>query len=687
MTTRSVKLGKNYFVAGDDGLLVLGAHYVPAQEALQWPFEWNPKAWDQDFRLMREMGLNMVRFDLFWAFFEPRPGVYNPDAFSQFDEILRLAKKHQLYLNPTFFIGGEVGDAYWDVPWREGRHPHADPDMMRLQVQHVEQFAQRYRGDPTIIAWDLTDEPPLWIVRTTTSEAMAANWTRSLTQALRELDPEHLITVGTAGEEIGRGPFRADIVGPEIDFLCVHPYPFYTSHLYPDPFLSHRATYSAAFEIHLARAAGKPVMVQEFGASSAQFAPKRIERYYETMMYSALGNGANGLVAWCFTDADERVWRRVPYLRHPHETQFGITDAKKNLRPAGEALARFGRVVAAMNFADLEPSAPQAGIVLPHEFTHGMDHSKYGLEEANLSIYVSAESEWAGGKVANGHWLISSCLSTFLLAKQAHFDAGFPREYASWEQFPLLLLPSPLTSTGRTIDHPHTTFWRRAQRYVESGGVIYASLCADAAIPEMADLFGAFLADRIIIGAEVELKFVQDFGDLPKGTKFSYFPSSRSSPADWGCLLELQGGEVVAVDGRGNPAIVIFARGQGRTILVSYPVERYLAQIPGAFETDELSWRLYRALRIHSGIAPRFDCDSPSVELGTLLGPHDWGYVVAVNHGSVQVKTEVFSPDPLKRVWSVPRKDRDEPVMDHHSWEIELGPFEGKVYEWQLRSG
>lgn len=683
MDSKQVKLEGNYFSVGGKALFLLGTHYVPAREGLQWPYEWNPEVWDSDFRLMHEMGLNFVRFDLFWAWFEPRPGQYNEEAFAQLDEIIRLAKRYDLYLNPTLFIGGEVGDAYWDVPWRAGRHPHADPEMVRLQVEQVKEFARRYKGESTILAWDLTDEPPYWIVAQETSEAMAANWTNALAAAIRQFDPQHAILVGTSSQEIGRGPFRADIIAEAVDFLSVHPYPFYQPEYYPDPLLSARMTYATAFETMLARGAGKPVMVQEFGASSAQFAPERIARYYNTMMYSAVGSGAHGLVAWCFTDAEEATWARVPYLRCPHETQFGITDARKQARPAGEELRKFSRVLSQMEFDKIALPALQAGIIVPHEFAHGPDHSRYGISEPHLSLYVSAEEAWIEKRERRSGVVlpVSSWLSAFILAKEAHLEVGFPREYDPWEKVPLILLPSPLTSTSLSINHVHTTFWRRAQRYVEAGGTLYASLSGDAAIPEMEDLFGACLEDRIIPRGGVEIEMVQDFHGLKKGERFHY--QVGLSPADMGYLLRVAAGQIIAIDQEGNPAIVAHSLGQGQTLLLAYPLEHYLAETPGAFEGEDSTGGVYRALRNYAGLRSLFECDNPKVELGLLPRSND-GYLVTVNHGVEPIRTFITTGLSLEEVRELAPGGAKRVGHDEHGWEVNLDGFSGTIFHWRL---
>jgi|SRR5579872_1714932 len=106
----AVHLDGNYFQRQGRRFLPVGAHWVPAKTALGWPVKWDPKDIEADFAKMRELGFNTVRLDLFWAWFEPRPGDFNPEAFQQLDYLISLAHRYQLYLHPSLFIGGEVGE-------------------------------------------------------------------------------------------------------------------------------------------------------------------------------------------------------------------------------------------------------------------------------------------------------------------------------------------------------------------------------------------------------------------------------------------------------------------------------------------------------------------------------------------------------------------------------------------------
>ncbi len=48
--------------------------------------------------------------------------------------------------------------------------------------------------------------------------------------------------------------------------------------------------------------------------------------------------------------------------------------------------------------------------------------------------------------------------------------------------------------------------------------------------------------------------------------------------------VDLKGGQVIAIDQDGRPALIANSYGKGKALLCTYPVESYLAQAPAAFE-------------------------------------------------------------------------------------------------------
>ena len=117
-----VSRGRHYLRRGGRSILPIGAHYVPIQGP-DWPWRVGAAEFDRAFAAMAAAGLDTVRIDLLWAALEPEPGRFDETHLKVLDEVLDAARRHGLLLHPTFLIGGEVGDAYWDVPWREERAP------------------------------------------------------------------------------------------------------------------------------------------------------------------------------------------------------------------------------------------------------------------------------------------------------------------------------------------------------------------------------------------------------------------------------------------------------------------------------------------------------------------------------------------------------------------------------------
>lgn len=683
----AVRLEGNYFSHDGHRFIPVGANWVPAKAAMQWPTQWDPKAIEADFARMHELGFNTIRLDFVWAWIEPRPGDYNPEAFRELDFLISLAHRYQIYLHPCLLIGGEVGEAYWDVPYRQGRHPHSDPDMLRIETDHVAELARRYGKESAILGWDLTDEPPFWIAADSTTDAMAINWTRLLSWSIRRYDSLHPIVVGTSMEDVGRGAFRPDNVREEVDFFSVHPYSIYAPKLFPDAMLSERGTYGSAFETALSGSAGRPAMVQEIGASSAQYGPDEIAKFLRTSLYSGLGGGANGFLIWCYTDAAPEQFHKVSYLRSPHETQFGLTTWDGKERASAKMFRDFENIVAKLDLTGIEPAPAEAAIIVPYEWSkpHG-DFSHFGLTGPEVVPYVSTDegANVAGQSQPNfseeNLWLTGSWLSSFILSRRAGMKADFPREYDDWQKHPLVLMPSPLTSTDSFLVHVHSDFWEKAKQYVAQGGALFASVAADAAIPDMESLFGARLVDANPKD-DVTLRVVAALGNLKVGDTFHYSVPAATKRS-WGAILEVKGGTVIAVDQDNRPALVANTLGSGKTLLSAYPLESYLATAPAVFDRPENTHRIYQAFREWAGVQPLFHSDQPSVEVSALRSGTR-GYAVVTNHGSEPQSVLVTASVPLHGVTRITAAGTTKLQFAGSTFKVDIGAFEGLVFEWQ----
>ncbi|MGZ6343639.1 MAG: hypothetical protein ACXWOT_11565, partial [Candidatus Limnocylindrales bacterium] len=622
-----------------------------------------------------------------WSAVEPEPGRYDEAHLRALDEVLEAARRHGLRLHPVLFIGGEVGDAVWDPAWRDGRHPHADPELRRLQAEHAGMLARRWASDPALLAWDLTDEPPSWLFKDTSDDAARA-WTAEVAGTIRDAGAIQPVTIGTASQEIDRGAFRADVVAAELDFACVHPYPIYSPGLYPDALLSARMTRAGAFETALAAGAGRPVMVHEYGASSTQFAPEAIAAYDRLLAWSSLGRGAIGFYPWCWTDAEPAAYARAPYVRMPHETQFGVTDHTGALRPRAHVLRD---LAATLRHLDLDRHAglgpvSDAAILVPHEYVRPYDPASYGLDDAPAGPYVPAETAWTPERDVKP--LVRGWLNAFVLATRAGISAAFPRESLTgeWPAAGLLLLPAPLTTTTCSLWHVRTSFWQRAQAFLDAGGTVYLSCCADSAIPGMSDLAGCRIAERAPVGDGYVLRFVEPWGGFAPGDELSLPGARHITPGDdldglltRGVTLERGDARVIATLPDGEPALVVADRGAGQVVTCALPVELLLAREPDAHGPDDPSWRLYAGLADLQR-ARRAGARHPDLTSGELRGP-DGGTLVVTNHSGESVHAPLNLPQGAHGVALV-GPDGPAPLAGDG---IELGPWGAAVIVWDDR--
>jgi hypothetical protein len=120
-------------------------------------------------------------------YFQPSPGVYNEAAFEHFDQIVYQARQHGLRLIiPLANNWGEYGGIPQYVCWQRAYNPFQDPGCARkpmsdelhdkfytderikaLYRNYIDHFVNHqnpltglaYKDDPTILAWELVNEP------------------------------------------------------------------------------------------------------------------------------------------------------------------------------------------------------------------------------------------------------------------------------------------------------------------------------------------------------------------------------------------------------------------------------------------------------------------------------------------------------------------------------------------------
>jgi beta-galactosidase len=142
--------------------MIYGGDYNPEQ--------WSEEVWDEDVRLMREAGVNLVSLGIFsWAKLEHRPGEYD---FDWLDHIISLLHENGVMVNLATATASPP-------PWLSALHPESLPVTQNGVVLHpgarqqycpssaaykgraselVRRIADRYKDHPAIAMWHVNNE-------------------------------------------------------------------------------------------------------------------------------------------------------------------------------------------------------------------------------------------------------------------------------------------------------------------------------------------------------------------------------------------------------------------------------------------------------------------------------------------------------------------------------------------------
>lgn len=209
-----------------------------------WINEWETVR--EDFFEIKNLGANVVRIHLQFAKFMRSPNEPDQQALNQLKKLLDLAEETRLYLDIT----GLGCYHKKDVPdWYD-----ALDENQRWDAQAVfwSAIAKTCKSSPAVFCYDLMNEPIAsgkpeegWLAgelggkhfvqRLTLNPGkrsaveIAKAWVQKLTTAIREQDPDHLITVGVIPWAYtwpnAKPIFYAPEVAPMLDFVSIHLYP------------------------------------------------------------------------------------------------------------------------------------------------------------------------------------------------------------------------------------------------------------------------------------------------------------------------------------------------------------------------------------------------------------------------------------------------------------------------------
>ena len=590
----------------------LGVNYWSRAGGPDMWLEFDADVVEQELRQLAEHGIGLTRSFLVWPQFMPEPSIFDESLFDLYGVFLDLSAKTGMKTIPTFIVGHMSGEDR-DPVWREGRDLYADPFMLEQQSIYVRAVVERFAGHPAIVAWLLTNEMPLY-AGPSEPEAVT-NWVKTLVQAVRDAGGTQPVSPGdgawgieTSGKENG---FRLRQVKNLIDFVGPHVYPHERDEW--------RQLLTAAFVCELDHF-GLPVIMEEFGATSAFADDEAIADYYRHVLTTTLLAGATGWIAWNNTDFD-RV-DKDPYRHHAFELRFGLVDAQGRPKPQLAEMTALGKLLDKIELGRCERAETKTAIVVSSYLEVGYPFIDPGTRP-----------------------LIRDCLlQSYVAARAADLAPAFTRELDGIaEDAALLIAPSMQTLTGPG--------WEELQERAEACATVHVSYFTGDVPgrtpfhpglwhPDLNAFFGVRHLLRYglvtpIEDDEIVWRFEQGFGELEAGAELRF--RVRGSEDGRSFLpLEPKEAEVVAVDSHGRPALVRRRVGEGAIVLSTYPLE-YMGALGKAVNPND-TVRLYQALAREAGATAPLRVARPDVHVDRLVR----------DDGKVFAFFVSYSPEPLE---------------------------------------
>ncbi|MBZ2194966.1 glycoside hydrolase 5 family protein [Occultella gossypii] len=632
-----------------------------------WSRAGGPRMWTQydesvvreELVTLHEHGLDTTRSFLFWPDFMPGERTLDEELYARFRAFMDLHTEIGMRTIPTFLVGHMSG-ANFSPSWRDGRSLYRDSWLLGRQAWYIRESTRRLHDHPAVAGWLLSNEMPIFGDPEGRGSAEdhepVAAWAEIMTQAVRAGGGHQPVSTGDGAwgiEVTGRdNGFRIRELAPVGDFVGPHVYRMEDD--------QSREFLTAAFIGQMLSFTGKPVVLEEFGVTSAYVSAERAAHYYRQVLHTTLVTGTRGWLAWNNTDYGD-LWDQDPYRHHPFEIYFGVTDSKGRPKSTLRELAAFSRVLDEVDVATLAQASSGAALVVPSFLEH-----HYEMTPA-----------------ADGPVIFDALRQAWIAAWEADLPVTIEREADTVaEGHALYLVPS--------VKHLLTTTWRRLEELAAGGATVYVSYCAGEGgwqrgpwWLEMNEIFGVEHQLRYGLADPIEdesviAHAVADFGTVTTGTELAFRAAGTVNSRSY-LPVRATDAEVLWQDGHGRPMLLRRRVGSGQLVLGTYPLEHMASRVPGVNPTD--GWRLYDALAAEAGLGGRARADDARVHvrvLGSSGGPLLW----VMSQTEEALTVTVTLPTGYLLGAEVTGRDVTVPVERHGS-PIDLEPCGVRVFRLQ----
>ena len=357
----------------------LGVNYWPRRKAMYWWKEFDAGEVAEEFAVIREIGLDLVRIFLLWEDWQPTPDVVDTTGLHNLERVCDIAADEGLKLDVTFFTGHMSGPN-WIPSWllRQGQpvppgvrqvvsngtvvntgyvNPYTDPTAIEAGELLLNTVVHALRDHPAVGMWNLGNEPDL--VAHPPTPAQGSEWAARMRETIRTSDKSRPVTLGLHADSlVADNGFRVDQIFEAMDMAVMHGYPMYMPWA-KGPLDADFVPFLCALTTALC---GKPTLMEEFGGcTTSPGQPSEVwhwtgygqEReqfmageeafagYIAAVLPKLVEVGATGALLWCYADYVPALYDKPPCDESRHERFVGLVRPDGSLKPHAGVLRDF----------------------------------------------------------------------------------------------------------------------------------------------------------------------------------------------------------------------------------------------------------------------------------------------------------------------------------------------------------
>ena len=287
-----------------------GLNYIPSRRWYYCWNDWNADEIAEDFDAVAALGVDHLRVQLIWSYFQPNPTYVSPLHLKRLEQLMELAGERGLDVQVSALTGFLSGYRFLP-PDVAPEDVFVKEDVFLQSTRFLDAVVNAIGGRDNFLGFDLGNE--INVLSPYLPLADGDAWGRRMIDFLRPKMNGKWIVNGVDHNPWFNGcTFSTRHLAADYDAVCLHAWPLFTGCLLQGKLAEARSIRLAAFMTYMARFAvaregkNKPIWLQEFGCSAEWGDPQERESFLRQSVPLAIQAGATWFTWWCSHDIDPR---------------------------------------------------------------------------------------------------------------------------------------------------------------------------------------------------------------------------------------------------------------------------------------------------------------------------------------------------------------------------------------------